>query len=114
MATNGLMRAMILAGALAASTIAANAQVGAGDPQAGRALARRECSPCHAVTPEPHAPRVLQIGPDFQTVANTPGMTATALNAFLLTSHSKMPNFILSREQSADVIAYILSLQHRH
>jgi len=112
MATNDLIRAMILAAALAATTFAANAQTGAGDPQAGGALAHRVCSPCHAVEPDPHAPRMFQIGPDFQTVANTPGMTATALNAFLLTSHPKMPNFILSREQSADVIAYILSLQH--
>jgi hypothetical protein len=54
---------------------------------------------------------MLEIAPDFQIIANTPGMTATALSAFLLTSHPKMPNFILSRGQSADVITYILSLR---
>jgi hypothetical protein len=56
---------------------------------------------------------MLDIAPDFQAIADTPGMTVTALSAFLLTSHPKMPNFILSRAQSADVITYILSLQKR-
>ena len=40
-------------------------------------------------------------------------MTATALNAFMLTSHPKMPNLILTSEEIADVSAYILSLRHR-
>ena len=37
-------------------------------------------------------------------------MTATALRVFLTTSHPKMPNPIVTSEQMADVIAYILSL----
>jgi mono/diheme cytochrome c family protein len=90
---------------------AANAQEGAGDLETGRALARHVCSPCHSIEPGPAAPRMFEIAPNFATIANTPGMTATALNAFLLTSHPKMPNLILSREQSADVITYILSLR---
>ena len=98
---------------LATIAFAANAQEGAGDAQTGHVFAKRVCSPCHAVEPDPHAPRMFDIGPDFETVANTPGMTATALNAFLLTSHPKMPNLILSPEQSADVIAYILTLRGR-
>jgi mono/diheme cytochrome c family protein len=100
----------ILAIALAA-TAAANAQEAPGDLQAGQALAWHVCSPCHAVEPDPKAQRLLDIAPDFQAIADTPGMTATALNAFLHTSHPKMPNFILSPEASADVIAYILSLR---
>ena len=96
---------------LAGVALAANAQEGPGDLEAGHALARHVCSPCHSIEPGPAAPRMFEIAPDFQTIADTPGMTATALNAFLLTSHPKMPNFILSREQSADVITYILSLR---
>ena len=96
---------------LATFAVAVNAQEGAGDPQTGHVFAKRACSPCHAVEPGPHAPRMFDIGPDFETVANTPGMTATALNAFLLTSHPKMPNLILSPEQFADVITYILTLR---
>jgi hypothetical protein len=54
---------------------------------------------------------VIAIGPDFQTIANTPGMTAMALRAFLQTPHPKVPNLILTPEQSADVIAFLLSLR---
>jgi hypothetical protein len=38
-------------------------------------------------------------------------MTATALRAFLQTPPPKMPNLILRLEQSADVIAFLLSLR---
>ena len=40
-------------------------------------------------------------------------MTATALRVFLTSSHPKMPNLILKPGQTADVIAYILSLRDR-
>jgi hypothetical protein len=53
----------------------------------------------------------IVIAPDFQAIANTPGMTATALRAFLQTPHPKMPNLILTPEQSDDVIAFLLSLR---
>jgi hypothetical protein len=46
-------------------------------------------------------------------ISNTRGITATALRAFLTTSHPKMPNLILTPEETADVIAYILSLRER-
>jgi mono/diheme cytochrome c family protein len=95
---------------LAGVVFAANAQEGSGDLAVGRALAYHVCSPCHATEADPH-PRMLDIAPDFQAIADTPGMTAAALGAFLLTSHTKMPNFILSRAESADVITYILSLR---
>ena len=59
-------------------------------------------------------PRVVAIGPNFQDIANTKVMTATALRVFLTTSHPKMPNLILTPEDTTDVIAYILSLrEHR-
>jgi mono/diheme cytochrome c family protein len=111
MSSISLKRAIVPAVLFAAIAFAAHAQESGGDPQAGRVFAKRVCSPCHAVEPDPHQQRMFEIGPDFETVANTPGMTATALNAFLLTSHPKMPNLILSPEQSADVIAYILTLR---
>ena len=38
-------------------------------------------------------------------------MTATALPAFLQTPHPKMPNLILTPEQLADWIAFMLSLR---
>jgi cytochrome c len=104
---------VILVGILTASAYTANAQDASGNPEAGRLLAREVCSPCHAVAAEQASQRTIAIGPDFQTIANTSGMTATALRAFLQTPHRKMPNLILTPEQSADVIAFVLSLRDR-
>jgi hypothetical protein len=63
------------------------------------------------VTAEQVSQRRIVIAPDFQTIANTSRMTATALRAFLQTPHPKMSNLILTPEQSADVIAFVLSLR---
>ena len=108
-----MVRIVMLIGILAASACAANAQDPSGNSEAGRVYAREVCSPCHAVTAEQASRRRIVIAPDFQAIANTPGMTATALRAFLQTPHPKMPNLILSPEQSADVIAFLLSLRER-
>ena len=107
------MRIVMLAGILTASACTANAQEASGNSGAGRVYASEVCSPCHTVTAEQAAQRMIAIAPDFQTIANTPGMTATALRAFLQTPHPKMPNLILTPEQSADVIAFLLSLRDR-
>jgi mono/diheme cytochrome c family protein len=104
---------VILVGILTASAYTASAQDASGNPEAGRLFAREVCSPCHAVTAEQASQRTIAIGPDFQTIANTSGMMATALRAFLQTPHPKMPNLILTPEQSADVIAFVLSLRDR-
>jgi mono/diheme cytochrome c family protein len=98
---------MVIGAAIAAPQVHAQEF---GDLQQGRALAQQVCAQCHAVgardaeSPNPLAPR-------FEAVAATPGMTATALNVFLHTSHRAMPNLILTAEQANGVIAYILSLK---
>jgi mono/diheme cytochrome c family protein len=84
-----------------------------GDIEAGHAFAREACNSCHMVEAEESSPRIITIGPAFRDIANTRGITATALRVFLTTSHPKMPNLILPPEEMADVIAYILSLRHR-
>jgi mono/diheme cytochrome c family protein len=101
--------AAMLTAALTATTFAANAQDG--DVAAGRTFARDACKSCHIVEPTNASPPIVVIGPNFQDIANTSGMTATALRVFLTTSHPKMPNLILTPEQLSDVIAYILSLR---
>ena len=113
MATGERVRQILLVGALIATPFVANAQEGSGDPAAGRALAQRVCSSCHVVAPDEKSPRMFDIAPDFAAIANTPGMTQTALRAFMTTSHPKMPNLILSPDQLIDVSAYILSLKAR-
>ena len=100
----------MLAAALVAAAVNAKAQ----DIAAGHAFAREACNACHVIEPEEQASRKLVIGPAFRDIANTSGMTATALQAFLQTSHPKMPNLILTPEEKADVIAYILSLRDQH
>lgn len=47
----------------------------------------------------------------FEVIANTPGMTAIALNVWLTSSHRNMPHLILSAQERDDVIAYITSLR---
>ena len=104
------IRRATLVAALAATTLSAHAQDG--DIAAGHSFAREACSACHVVEAEQqHLPRRIFIGPAFRNIANTPGMTATALRLFLTTSHSKMLKPIVRPEQMADVIAYILSLR---
>ncbi len=99
--------------ALAAALLVTSAGVRAqeSDVAAGHAFARNACQPCHAVEAEQRTPRRIVIGPAFRDVANTSGITATAIRVFLRTSHPKMPNLILTPEETEDVIAYILSLR---
>ena len=99
--------------ALAAALVVTSAGVRAqeSDVAAGHAFARKACQPCHAVEAEQRTPRRIVIGPAFRDVANTSGMTATAIRVFLRTSHPKMPNLILTPEETEAVIAYILSLR---
>jgi hypothetical protein len=47
----------------------------------------------------------------FETIANTPGMTALALSVWLTTPHREMPHLILSAQEREDIIAYITSLR---
>ena len=92
--------------AVLAAALGAHAQ----DVPAGHAFAREACKACHVVEAGASSPQLIEVGPPFREIANTRGMTATALRAFLTSSHPKMPNLILTPEQMDDVIAYILSL----
>jgi cytochrome c551/c552 len=103
------MYKIILFAIVAVTAVSGHAQDG--DAVAGHAFAREACRACHMVEAEQPAPRIIVIGPAFRDIANTRGMTATALRVFLTTSHPKMPNLILTPEETADVIAYILSLR---
>ena len=106
------IRRITLIASLAAATLSAYAQDG--DIAAGHSFAREACSACHVVdTEHQRLPRRIFIGAGFRSIANRPGMTATALHVFLTTSHPKMPSPILTPEQTADVIAYILSLRSK-
>ena len=49
--------------------------------------------------------------PTFETIAKTPGLTSTALNSLLHTSHPTMPNIVIKGAAAKDIVAYILSLK---
>lgn len=103
----------VFAGALAVMLGATPAAAQGGDAAAGETLAAAECASCHAVTrdaeaksPEPKAPRFLD-------VANMPSTTELSLKVFMRTPHRNMPNLILSPQEIDSVAAYILGLRKK-
>lgn len=82
-----------------------------GDAAAGRDLARQWCSDCHLV--EPDARGATDYAPPFAEIAGDSKTTEFRLRAFLRTPHDRMPNYALSRDQTDNIIAYILSLHRR-
>lgn len=105
----------IAAAALFTAIVGAQAQITlpAGNPEQGRAFALEVCSVCHFVAPGQKAPPRLATAVSFRAIANTEGMSGMKLQAILSTPHRVMPNLILTPEEAADVIAYILSLRQR-
>ena len=81
-----------------------------GDPQAGFNIAQGICSKCHGISAEPSP---LPQAPRFREVADQKGMTGTALTVWMQTSHPTMPNIVLTKQETLDVVAYILSLKGR-
>ena len=111
------MRALFLSALVAIAPGIALAQQGAppaaGDSVKGHALASKVCAACHSV--EAGAPAVAPSpngnAPTFASVANTSGMTAAALQAFIYTPHHLMPDLVIPQDDARDLIAYILSLR---
>jgi mono/diheme cytochrome c family protein len=83
---------------------------GIGDPRRGLEYAQATCAGCHAIlfedidSPNPDSPA-------FKSIADTPGISRTALSVFLQTPHPTMPDLIVAGEDADDLIAYILSLK---
>jgi mono/diheme cytochrome c family protein len=80
-----------------------------GDAARGLSYSKKFCAECHGVeanlgSPNPEAPT-------FKGVANSPGMTGTALAVWLQSPHPSMPQLIVPFDDRDDVIAYILSLK---
>jgi mono/diheme cytochrome c family protein len=82
----------------------------ASDVAAGLVMARQVCSECHAVA-SGQARSPNSKSPTFVELANTPGITAAALTVALTTPHAGMPMFVLTADERANIIAYILSLK---
>ena len=96
--------------AIAASLIAtAAAAEDIGSAARGETLAREVCAVCHAIAPGEISP--IAEAPEFAEIANLVSTTRQSLFVFLNTPHPTMPDLILEREESDDLIAYILSLK---
>jgi mono/diheme cytochrome c family protein len=103
------MRIYVIAAMMALSAAPAAAQA-PGQSAAGRALALRTCSSCHAVVERQVRP-AMDSAPSFSSIARNPAVTADGLRTFLQTPHPVMPDLALSRREIDDVISYILSLR---
>ncbi|MDE8650619.1 hypothetical protein [Novosphingobium album (ex Liu et al. 2023)] len=77
----------------------------------GLAFARQRCSACHAidagVSPRPEAP-------SFETIINTPGLTAETLDPWLRDSHNfpEIMNFTVAPGEIEALAAYMLTLRN--
>jgi len=109
------MRIAVLVAAASASiglgVTAAMAQVSGqlADPAAGREVAERLCSNCHAVAANSQSARGDV--PPFGTIARLPDQTAERLAGKIIVPHPAMPSVQLTLDEIRNVVAYILSLR---
>jgi mono/diheme cytochrome c family protein len=82
-----------------------------GSVSSGHQIAITICGNCHE---DPTSSRKAAIGPKLEDIANRPSTTALSLEEFLGSRHKRrMPNFLLSRRDTENVVAYILTLKRR-
>ena len=77
----------------------------AADARKGETLAKRWCAACHVVASDQRRGTVQ--APPFSAIAKNAGFTETTLAYFLLTPHPRMPDMSLTRNEAADLAAYI-------
>ena len=93
-----------LLSSLAAVTFANAAS--AADAANGERLARRWCAACHVVATDQRQGNT-QASP-FSAMAKLPRLDAGKLALYLLLPHPKMPDMSLTRNEAADLAAYIV------
>jgi mono/diheme cytochrome c family protein len=108
-----LRRGSVRGGALGLAVLACAGAAQAQDRaevSRGHALARAWCADCHGVEPG-EATGTFETPPSFQTFAQNPEVTETALKAYLQSTHPLMPQVKLSPDEIEEIVAYILSLK---
>ena len=90
------------------ATIAATSALAA-DPDHGETLVKRWCAGCHLVAADQKA--ATTEAPPFASIAKRPNFDAAKIASVLLDPHPKMPNMELSRDETADIAAYIATLR---
>jgi mono/diheme cytochrome c family protein len=104
-----VIRRLAILAALCAAAASARAVETGSIPQ-GQDMARGACAACHAVERDDAFSPVFP-APTFRDLAETPGMTATALTVALRKPHRDMPDFILKPDELNNLTAYILGLK---
>ena len=100
------MRAFVTCAALVVSVSPGAAS--AADREKGEALARQWCTGCHVIDARGAG---TDAAPSFPSIARDPAKgDPNRLTAWLSTSHPSMPNFNLTRDVIADLVAYIRTL----
>lgn len=97
---------------LASALVATGRAQDLGDARAGQVYAQKVCAECHAVLGSQDASPVARATP-FKVVANTPGMTGTAIAVWLRTPHPTMPNLIVARADLENLVAFMLDLRDK-
>lgn len=107
--TVDLLLAALFCGFVAVNFASAVGTLG-GNASDGLKLAKEVCETCHVVD---KGVRVTskEGAPAFQVVADDLQVTAMSLRVYLQTADKKMPNLILSKTETDDVISYIISLK---
>lgn len=104
------IRSLVVAPVLAAAFAGLGIPVAlAADADHGADLAKRWCAACHVVDGDQK--QASADAPPFATIAAGSKFTPERLAFFLLDPHPKMPNFPLSRNEAADLAAYIGALR---
>ncbi len=106
-----LLVALVVAGAIAQAKADTAGPVHP-DVTEGDRLAHTLCINCHVVDTHGPAVRTDRV-PSFSWIANQEGLTPTTLPAWLSSSHERMPDFNLTRDEIRKVSAYILSLRRK-
>ena len=78
------------------------------DPGHGEVVVKRWCADCHMVA---EGQKTSTEAPPFSSIARRPDFDPRRIALFLLDPHPKMPNMHLSREDVADIAAYLATLK---
>ena len=106
----GILFAAISIVGLALTGRTALAQIGP-NAKAGQVLAEKLCISCHIVGGQAARASVPADVPSFVAIANKPGQTAEAISGRIVVPHPPTPQIHLTRDEIADLAAYILSLR---
>jgi mono/diheme cytochrome c family protein len=79
------------------------------DAENGLRIARQWCASCHVV--QSNQRTASDAAPPFATIARIPDFNASKIAFFLLYPHPKMPDMPLTRDEAADLAAYIATLK---